>query len=110
MFEVPILDERNVLSSAHAARPTVIGAGSPPKGDGIGRKIVLELLVLKEWGNLLGKFKIIIICTVWSEDGIFMRNQWNVFGERSPEGNRVNNCVEKEGGQVPCIRFGSAGG
>jgi hypothetical protein len=42
------------------------------EGIRISCKIVFKFFILKEGGDLLGKFKIVVVCTVPPEDGIFV--------------------------------------
>ena len=100
MFEIPILDEQNILNPAHATWSTIVGIMSPPKSDGVCCAIVLKLLILKERRDLIRKFEIILVLVIWPKDGILVQNQCNVLGDHVPEGDGVDNCIRIESGEV----------
>ena len=103
VLEVPVLDQRYILSTPHTTGTTVVRLRSPPKRDSVGGKVVLKGPVIQERLKLLREFEVVVISAIRTEDGILMRHKWRVLGSEATKRNWVDERVEVERGEVGII-------
>lgn len=72
VLQVPILNERYVFRTSRSATAMFVRSWGPPQGDGIGRMLVLKILLCEERLDLLGELELIVLGAVRAKDYILV--------------------------------------
>lgn len=80
MLLVPILDERNVLSSSSPSRSSIVRVRSPPESNSVGGVVVAEISIGEEGSASLGKEEVVVVLVGSSEDRVLVGEERKVGG------------------------------
>ena len=78
MLLVPVLNERDVLSSSSPSRSSIVRVGSPPESDGVGGVVVADVSIGEEGSTSLGKEEVVVVLAGSTEDRVLVREEREV--------------------------------